>query len=144
MKHLQTQINIQAPADKVWKVLTDFASYPSWNPLIISISGEKRTGAQLEVNISPPEAKPMKFNPRILVFNEGHELRWKGQLAIPGLFDGEHYFLLEGNGDGTAVTHGEKFSGLLVGLFGGMLKKTEQGFNDMNAALKKVCEEAVS
>ncbi len=32
MKEIHTEIEINAPAGKVWRVLTDFPSYPEWNP----------------------------------------------------------------------------------------------------------------
>jgi hypothetical protein len=64
-----------------------------------------------------------------------------GHLLVSGVFDGEHYFLLEPIGsERTRFTQGEKFSGLLVGLLGGMLSATEAGFKAMNTALKKQAE----
>lgn len=58
-----------------------------------------------------------------------------------GLFDGEHYFIIEDNLDGTSLfTHGEQFRGLLVGLLEKVLKNTLKGFILMNEALKKRCE----
>jgi hypothetical protein len=59
-------------------------------------------------------------------------------LLIAGIFDGEHYFLLEPIGESqTRLRHGEKFSGLLVGLLSGALSATEAGFTAMNMALKQ-------
>lgn len=80
----------------------------------------------------------------------GEELRWRGSLPIPGLFVGEHYFRVEpapgssgssGAQAGTRFVHGERFSGLLLPLVGGMLKDTEKGFVSMNEALKKTVEQ---
>jgi uncharacterized membrane protein len=34
MKEIHTEIEINAPAEKVWRVLTDFAAYPEWNPFV--------------------------------------------------------------------------------------------------------------
>ena len=34
MKEIHTEIEINAPAEKIWKVLTDFAAYPEWNPFV--------------------------------------------------------------------------------------------------------------
>jgi uncharacterized protein YndB with AHSA1/START domain len=34
MKELHTEIEIDASAERVWDILTDFASYPQWNPFI--------------------------------------------------------------------------------------------------------------
>ncbi len=87
----------------------------------------------------------MTFRPKLLKFDPGKEFRWKGQLLFPGIFDGEHYFILEEKGENnTLLTHGELFSGLLVGLLGGMLAKTEAGFRLMNEALKAKCEKPSS
>lgn len=75
----------------------------------------------------------------------GKELRWRGSLPIPGLFVGEHYFVITPVGDGKShLTHGEHFHGLLVPLLGGMLKASEAGFKDMNSALKQRAEAAAA
>lgn len=143
MKQLKTEIVIQARPEAVWAVLTDFEAFPAWNPFITSISGPQQVGGRLSVTIRPPGGQAMKFKPRVLTFDENRELRWKGQLLFPGLFDGEHYFLLQETADGqTRLTQGENFSGLLVGLFGRVLARTEQGFEAMNQALKRKCEAA--
>ena len=42
MKEVFSEIDIQAPAERVWQVLTDFASYPEWNPFIRRINGEPK------------------------------------------------------------------------------------------------------
>ena len=34
VKELHSEIEINAPVERVWEVLTDFASYPRWNPFI--------------------------------------------------------------------------------------------------------------
>jgi hypothetical protein len=64
-------------------------------------------------------------------------LRWLGRVGLPGLFDGEHGFRLEAVAGGCRLHHGERFSGLLVPLFGRMLDATEQGFGALNQALKE-------
>jgi len=60
---------------------------------------------------------------------------------LPGLFDGEHRFVLEPHEGGTKFTQAEKFRGLLVPLmWKSMLPKTKRGFEMMNQALKQRCE----
>ena len=140
-RRIETNIEINAPPARVWAILTDFARMPAWNPFIKSISGTLAQGAQLSVYIAPPGKSGMRFKPTILTVRPERELRWLGHLLIPGVFDGEHYFLLEPIGEGkTRLTQGEKFSGLLVGLFSGMLSATEAGFHAMNSALKREAE----
>jgi hypothetical protein len=63
-------------------------------------------------------------------------------LLFAGIFDGEHYFLLEPIGESrTKLRQGEKLSGLLVGPLSGMLSAVEAGFKAMNTALKQHAEQ---
>jgi uncharacterized protein YndB with AHSA1/START domain len=54
VKELHSEIQIDAPAERVWELLTDFASYPQWNPFIRNISGQPATGERLRVRLVPP------------------------------------------------------------------------------------------
>ena len=84
----------------------------------------------------------MQFRPTVLAVETNRELRWKGKLLIPGLFDGEHIFRLEPKPDGELIFHqSELFSGMLVPLFRRSLDSaTRQGFIAMNLALKREAE----
>lgn len=141
MRAIKAEIRINAKPEKVWAILTDFERYPEWNPFIKSIAGRKDIGKQLSVAIQLPDSSTMRFKPVILRFSENKELRWKGKLFIKGLFDGEHFFLLTDNNDGTTTfTQGENFSGILAGLFGKVLERTKNGFVLMNEAIKEKSE----
>jgi hypothetical protein len=99
-------------------------------------------GARLSVYIVPPGKSGMRFKPTVLSVRPERELRWLGHLFFAGIFDGEHYFLLEPIGESrTRLTQGEKFSGLLVGPLSGTLSATESGFKAMNTALKLQAEQ---
>ncbi|MBX7182001.1 MAG: SRPBCC domain-containing protein [Bacteroidia bacterium] len=144
MKHtLITQIHISAPTAKVWQVLTAFEQYPHWNPFLVSLTGKVEPGKRIHVKIQPPDGKPMTFKPKVLAFEKEKEFKWLGNLLFPGIFDGEHYFQLIENADGsTTLIHGENFQGLLVGFLKSMLEgNTRQGFQSMNRALKFQCEQ---
>jgi hypothetical protein len=142
-RRIETSIEINAPPKRVWAILTNFAEMATWNPFIRSISGALTTGGKLSIHIAPPGKKGMRFTPTVLAVKPERELRWLGRLLVPGIFDGEHYFLLEPIGEErTRFTQGEKFSGLLVSAFAGMLSATEDGFKAMNSALKRQAEEA--
>jgi hypothetical protein len=142
-RRIEAAVEIDASAGRVWAILTDFARMPSWNPFITSMSGNLTPGERLSVTIAPPGKSAMRFKPAVLAVRPERELRWLGHLLVPGVFDGEHYFLLEPIGsERTRLTQGEKFSGLLVRPLGGMLSATEAGFKAMNAALKEQAERA--
>lgn len=140
-KEINTEIRINSTPEKVWQVLTNFENYPNWNPFIRSISGEKIVGEKLATEILPPNRKLMKFKPVVLTFNSNKELRWLGSGPIKGIFDGEHYFKIIEQQDGSVkFEHGERFSGILVGLMPKLLIDTKLGFEQMNEALKNECE----
>jgi hypothetical protein len=141
MKEIRTEIEIHANVSTVWNVLMNFENYPNWNPFIKNISGEKAPGKRITVSIKPPDANGMTLKPVILKLEPNNEFRWRGKLGIKGIFDGEHFFILERvTDDKTKFIHGEKFSGVLVALMSQTLNKTKKGFEFMNEAIKRECE----
>jgi hypothetical protein len=141
MRELRTDLEIGAPPERVWQVLTDFDEYPEWNPFIRSIEGELVLGSQLRVRIEPPGARGMTFKPTVRAVEPERELRWLGRLFVPGLFDGEHRLAVEPlDGGRSRFVQSERFSGLLVRPFAKTLAATERGFVEMNEALKRRAE----
>jgi hypothetical protein len=137
LRLVSTSIDIAASPERVWQVLTDFSAHPEWNPFIQSISGQLQAGEKLTVRISPPGGKGMTFRPKVLSAQANEELRWKGRLLLPGVFDGEHFFKLEPTATGTRFYHGEKFTGILVALMGApSFEQIKRGFTQMNEAIK--------
>ena len=144
MKQLHTEIEIEAPAERVWELLTDFASYPEWNPFIRSISGQPTPGERLEVRLELPGGRGMTFKPKVLNAEPNRKLRWMGHLLVPGLFDGEHSFTIQPLEENRVrFVQREAFKGLLVPLFSRSLDtNTHRGFEEMNRALKERTEAA--
>ena len=141
---ISTSIDINAPDARVWDVLTDFAAYPRWNPFIRRVDGVLAPRARLSVRIQPPGGRVMRFRPTVLRVEPEREFAWRGRTFVPGLFDGEHFFLLEPAGAGAVrFIHGERFRGLLVPFLRRTLDTTtRRGFEAMNAALKARVEAA--
>ncbi len=141
-RELRTEILIEAPARKVWDLLTDFDEMPDWNPFITEISGELETGEKIRVHLKPPGGRGMTFKPRLVRVVEGRELRWLGHLGVPGLFDGEHIFEIDELPNGnTRFVQREEFKGVLSGLILRSIgDDTLNGFAGMNEALKERAE----
>ena len=144
MKELRSEIEIAAPAGRVWEILTNFARFPQWNPFIRQVRGNILEGRRLEVTMQPSGARGMIFKPVILKAETNRELRWKGHLLVPGLFDGEHIFTIEPDGsDRVRFVQREIFTGLLVPLLArGLDTDIRRGFEEMNQALKVRAEQA--
>ena len=113
---ISTTVDIDAPKQLVWDVLTDFAAYHEWNPSM-KIEGTAQVGTRLSVHMGASGGRGMAFKPMVLAATPDDELRWLGKLAFGGIVDGEHFFILDRNADGTThLTHGERYSGALVAL----------------------------
>jgi hypothetical protein len=145
VKELHTDIEINAPAGHVWHILADLASYPSWNPFIPRISGTLAPGARLKVHLTPPGGMGITLQPTVLAAEPSRELRWRGNLLVRGLFDGEHRLAIEALGaNRVRFVQEERFTGVLVPLFARSLDQhTLPGFRAMNRALKERAESRV-
>lgn len=142
LREVRTEIEINAPPERVWGLLKDFDAFPQWNPFLRSAKGDVREGARLEVRMGASGSREMTFKPRVLRVREPRELRWIGHLGVPGLFDGEHIFTIEPlEGGGVRFVQREIFRGLLVPLLWKSLDRdARRGFEEMNGALKTRAE----
>jgi hypothetical protein len=87
----------------------------------------------------------MTFKPTVLEAAPGRKLRWLGRVLVPGLFDGEHSLHIEPIDDShVRFVQAERFTGVLVPLFGKGLEKTQRGFTAMNEVLKRKAEATAS
>lgn len=143
MRHeLHTEITVDAPPEVVWQVLVDLDGYRDWNPFIVDASGTPAVGERLTNRLQPPGGKAMTFTPEVTEFEPHSVFEWLGRLVLPGVFDGRHRFELRPTSSGgTAMTHSEYFSGLLVRFMRSSLDtNTRAGFEAMNEALRDRAE----
>ena len=142
MFEIQTQIDIQASPARIWAILTDFAHYSEWNPLIVAATGVARSGQILHLTLSVKPGRMVRLRPRVLHADASETLVWRGRLLLPGLFSGEHCFTLSPLEDGSVrLSHSEQFRGLLVPLLRRSLDRdTRAGFERMNQALRERAE----
>jgi hypothetical protein len=139
---ISVETRIGAPAEAVWAVLTDFASYPQWNPFIRRFEGNLALGAKVEVVLQPDGSRPTTFHPTIVELEPGQAFGWIGHVLVRGVFDGRHHFELRQDGAGTLLVQSESFEGLLVPLFKGTLSAAGRGFLAMNEVVKQRAEGA--
>jgi hypothetical protein len=134
---IHTEIIINASPERVWAVLSNFKEYPNWNPFVNAISGDMIVGKKIKIVV-----QGMKIKPELLVFEKNKELRWMGHLLVNGIFDGEHFFILVDNGNGTTTfKHGEIFKGILIPMLKNILEnKLKPNYVRMNNKLKELVE----
>lgn len=139
---LLVETDIEAPVERAWEVLAETAAYPEWNPFITGFSGSIRSGEKLRVTLALPGRKPMTFTPTVKWVQAGRGFSWLGRALLPGIFDGEHRFVVESRGShGCRMVQSEHFRGLAVPFARTMLTgATREGFEAMNLALKARAE----
>lgn len=139
MKEYHTSIEINAPVEKVWSVLTDFLFYPEWNPVVGKLEGLMQEGEKISTYIIP---LAKTYFPVLLSYKINQELVWKGVQGANFLLAGKHYYKLEKLWDGsTRLFHGEYFSGLFSFFIQPeLLNKMENAFILHNQLLKQRAE----
>lgn len=141
MKSLQTEIVVNASAEKVWGIMTDFGKFPDWNPFIVKLEGKPEVKTRLRAELKNGKGVSV-FKPEVLVAEKNKAFEWLGSLPVPGLFKGHHYFRIEAiSAAQVKFIHGEEFSGLLAGpIMNRIGEQTRNGFISMNKALKERAE----
>ncbi|MFI2378449.1 SRPBCC family protein [Streptomyces sp. NPDC018964] len=141
MRRISSAVHIDASADRVWAVLTDFERFHEWNPFLVEAAGRAVPGARLTLRFRLPDGgREVVFRPTVLESVPGRLLRWRGRFGVPGIFDGVHSFELTARDGGTHVLQSERFSGLLVPFSGSVITPSERGFRGLTDALKARAE----
>jgi hypothetical protein len=136
---VQTRIEIEAPAKDVRAVLVNFADYPNWNPFIVKVDGKVAVGSKLRVTVKPVGKNTLSGDTIVTALTDSR-LAWTGSLAVPGLFRGNHEFIIEDQGTKSMFYQNEKMWGIIVPFID--VKADAAGFDLMNEALKKQAEKS--
>lgn len=145
MPQIVTAVDIDAPAEDVFRALVDVRRYPEWNPMIKRIRGKLREGSFVFVTLDV-DGLPLGFDARISRFEPNRCLAWKGPSlrALHGLVCGEHSFeTIDLGGGRTRFIHSERFDGLLLqseALWEQVEKRIAVAYPRFDEALKRYVE----
>jgi len=141
---VESDLEIEAPIESVWRALANFERYPEWNPYAIRVEGRAAVGETITLTIVQEDwEKPLTVRPEIVTFEINRELGWRGRLLFSGLHETHHFFQLEERGPNrTRLHHAEEFRGLLPGWIHGpeARRHIKNAFRAMNEALKRRAE----
>ena len=141
--HIDTEIEIEAPIEEVWRALVDLAGYPSWNGYLVRVEGEAEPGTTLTVHSDMGLAEPLATPVLLVSLSPPHQMNWEGGFPDRSLFKGDHFWDLEERGEGlTHLRHHEFFTGKHApDIAGGERTALIRGhFQRMNEDLKAHCE----
>jgi hypothetical protein len=136
MKSFAASTTIKAPADVIWKILTDAAHYPEWDPGCIRIEGTIAEGQSITAYT---KLSPRAFPVTVTDLVPGQRMSWVGGLPL-GLFKGVRTFTLVPKNGSIDFTIREEFSGPLLFLMGRTIPDMNPVFQNFVAGLKARAE----
>ncbi|MEV5177490.1 SRPBCC domain-containing protein [Streptomyces flaveolus] len=145
MRMMETSIDIDAPAERVFEILTDLEGYEreGWNEYIRSFTGALEPGTVLRAAVRQVSGKEIRLKVRV-VSGSYPELRWEKKAPIPGVVHAEHWFRVDPLGPARCrFVQGEHITGALTFAVFHLVERSRQGFERFNAALKRRAEQGL-
>lgn len=137
--HISTEIIIDAPKEKVWKVLSELEKWPEWTSLMVSAKGEFKKDSRLTLEFANPEGGSVVFERTLFLFKPENAFGWTGN-AFGGLKD-FHVFELEAVEDGkTKLIQSDGLHGADVPGVEQMEQQMLEGYKVFNYELKNFVE----
>ncbi len=132
-KTFHVELMIPAPAEQVWAVLTDTASYTEWNPVFTKVEGEYKTGGTVKNTVVDPKGTVLNIEATIVTLDESRELRQTG--GYWGFLTFDHQWLLEPVEGGTKVIQHEVDQGFYMWFWDSSW--IEPSYSKVNEALRE-------
>jgi hypothetical protein len=131
-------IQIAAPPDVVWGVLTDASAYTKWNSTLVKFDGS--IAKDQMISLVPKIATDQTFKLKVSEFDAPKHMVWEdGGKAFAGV---RTFTLTPANG-GTAFAMSETLSGRMLPMIEPKLPDFTVDFNGFAADLKKAAEAKV-
>ena len=143
MHELSCSVDIAAPIQRVWLVVTNFAAYPLWNPFGLAIQGDLLPGAPIKICLRRRGGRGCTLRGRVTIVEPEARLRWAGYLLVAGLIDVQQTVsLVRLDEDHTRLLESTRLSGVLITLIPGACNSLRLICDDRRGALKVRAEAA--
>lgn len=141
MKSFVSRIEIAAPPEALWSLLTDAPGYPRWSSTVARVEGEIVPGGKLKLFTAASPGRA--FSLMVTVFDRPTPMVWSGGMPL-GLFKGERTFDITPLAGGrTAFALREELSGLLAPLITKSIPDLQPAFDAFAADLKRAAERPI-
>ncbi len=143
VRTIRSEIEIDAPPEPVFDILTDLARYPEWNPFTPQIDSTLEPGAAVRMRVRLRGDDKLMTQVEYVTANERpHKLCWGADIPLRFLIRADRCQRLERlPGGRTRYICTDDFSGWLTPVvmrfFG---PAVQRGFDDCATALKKRAE----
>jgi hypothetical protein len=134
-----TATTINAPAARVWAILTDAARYEAWNPEIIGIEGALAGDARFKVRVRLGNGAVRSIAMKMTRFEPTSRMEWTGGLPL-GLFVGRRTFTVTPHGERSEFRMHLSMTGLLSPLINRSVGNRQAEIDGFSSALKARAE----
>ncbi len=111
---VEHRIGIQAPAELIWELISDFSTWEQWNPVHPRAEGQLKIGTSLSVHQALPGEPVRVIQPVVQDWVPYEQLHWRST-RLGGFVTAIRYIEIETMGPGSSTfSNGELFMGLLV------------------------------
>ena len=141
MFEINHEIEIDAPASSVWAVITDFDSYPQWNPFVVSAKSSLKPGEPIDMKVKllGPVQRQVEI---ILDVEEGKGFRYCMKPFPFGALSSERSHNIIDLGDDRCRYQSHfHLQGWMMPLVRGLMRPAlHRGFGGMSEAIKQRAE----
>jgi uncharacterized protein YndB with AHSA1/START domain len=128
-------LDIAAPAEKIWSLLTDADRFTSWNTTVLELSGRIAPGERILLRSSLAPERTFKL--QVKEYEPPTRLSWGDAMGT------RVYSLTSNSQGGTRFTMSEKVGGPFFPLFARMIPPFDESFNQFARDLKSAAEENI-
>jgi hypothetical protein len=138
---VRAEVEIDAPIERVWRILTDLEHYADWNPFTPKVETTLAIGDPIHLHVRLAGGR-LLHRVETVTRNAPHTLGWEMKMGARFLLHAERVQVLTALGaDRTHYLSEDRFTGwlrpLVLGLFG---KAMQRGFRDCGLGLKQAAE----
>lgn len=135
------RIEIGAPAEAVWAVLSDLAGWADWNPVYSPPACVPRVGEAISATVTMPGGPAQPFTAEICAWEPNRRFSWHSSV-MDGQMTMTRYMEIDPAGANSCTfVNGEAFGGAMgPTIMKDMVGGIQDGFRLMSEALKKAVE----
>lgn len=137
-------VEINAPREQVWDILTDLKQYPQWNPFTYRVVTTLAIGDPVDLYVRFKKRGEVLQQEQVRIVQKPERLAWGMKMLAPSILCAQRDQVLTALDDRRCTYQTwDAFSGLLTPLVMALFKSDiEGGFNAMAEALKVRAENA--
>ena len=111
---VEHRTGVQAPAELVWELISDFSTWGDWNPIYRKAEGQMKIGTPLTIEHALPGEPVRVIQPIVQDWVPFEQLHWRTS-RLGGFVTAIRYIEIENMGpQNSTFSNGELFMGPLV------------------------------